>query len=127
MSWLYNKDGSKNEERWEKMRMAALFFKSLLSWTETIGKGYIENPIMHKYAVEIIGRRQDQIIQPWQFGHGDTKATCLWLVNVPKLVPTDIVSGREQRLHRLPPSPERAKLRSKTYSGIAKAIATQYG
>ncbi len=127
VSWLYNKDGSKNEERWEKMRMAAIFFKSLLAWTETIGMGYIENPIMHKYAVEIIGRRQDQIIQPWQFGHGETKATCLWLVNLPKLQPTEIVSGREQRLHRLPPGPERAKLRSKTFPGIAKAMAEQWG
>lgn len=130
--WLYNKDGSKNKDRWEKMEQAAIFFKSLLAWTETIGKGYIENPIMHKYAIEIIGRKQDQIIQPWQFGHGETKATCLWLVNLPKLKPTNIVSGREQRLHRLPPDKKgqegnRAKLRSKTYSGIAEAMALQWG
>jgi hypothetical protein len=87
----------------------------------------IENPIMHKYAVEIIGKRQDQLIQPWQFGHGETKATCLWLKNLPKLVPTNIVEGREQRLHKLPPSKDRWKLRSVTYKGIAEAMAAQWG
>lgn len=71
--------------------------------------------------------KPDQIIQPWQFGHGETKATCLWLNGLPKLVPTNIVEGREQRLHRLPPSPDRAKIRSKTFPGIAKALAEQYG
>lgn len=125
--WLYNKDGSKNEERWERMRMAALFFRSLLRITETIGKGYLENPIMHKHAMEIIGVKPDQIIQPWQFGHGEQKATCLWLVGVPKLIATDIVEGREQRIWKLPPSEDRAKLRSKTFPGIAKAMADQWG
>jgi hypothetical protein len=61
------------------------------------------------------------------FGHGETKATCLWLKNLPELKPADIVEGREQRLHRLPPSPDRAKLRSKTYRGVAKAMAKQWG
>ena len=65
-----------NNDRFEKMRQAAIFFRSLYSWTQTIGMGYIENPIMHKYALEIIGVKPDQIIQPWQFGHGETKATC---------------------------------------------------
>ena len=82
---------------------------------------------MHKYAVAIVGRRPDQIIQPWQFGHGETKATCLWLIGLPKLTPTKIVTGREQRLHKLPPSPQRAMLRSKTFLGIAKAMAKQWG
>jgi hypothetical protein len=84
----------------------------------------IENPIgimSTKY------RKPDQIIQPWQFGHGETKATCLWLKNLPKLTPTDIVEGREQRVWRMPPGPERAKIRSKTYHGIAKAMAEQWG
>ena len=84
----------------------------------------IENPIgimSTKY------RRPDQIIQPWQFGHGEVKATCLWLYNLPKLVPTDIVSGRVPRVHRLPPSADRWKLRSETYQGIAEAIAYQWG
>jgi len=84
----------------------------------------IENPIgimSTKY------RKPDQIIQPWQFGHGETKATCLWLFGLPKLTPSNIVEGREQRLHRLPPSPDRAKIRSKTFPGIAQAMAEQWG
>lgn len=84
----------------------------------------IENPIgiMSTYY-----RKPDQIIQPWQFGHGETKATCLWLKGLPCLTPTDIVEGREQRIWRLPPSKDRAKLRSKTFSGIANAMAEQWG
>ena len=82
---------------------------------------------MHKYAVEIIGRRQNQVIQPWMFGHGETKATCLWLKGLPELQPTNIVDGREQRLHKLGPSPDRWKLRSTTYQGIADAMAGQWG
>jgi len=111
--------------RIKEMYKAACFFRDLLYFP--IPKIAVENPIMHKYAVEVIGRRQDQIIQPWQFGHGETKATGLWLKNLPKLVPTNIVSGREQRIHKLPPSKDRWKLRSITYSGIAKAMAEQWG
>lgn len=83
----------------------------------------VENPvgIMSSYY-----RKPDQIIQPWQFGHGETKATCLWLRGLPKLVPTNIVAGREARIHRMPPSPGRAKARSETFSGIAKAMAAQW-
>jgi len=77
--------------------------------------------------LEIIGQKYNQIIQPWQFGHGETKATCLWLKGLPELIPTNIVEGREQRLHRLPPSPDRAKLRSTTFKGIAEAFASQWG
>lgn len=109
---------------WNEMRESAEFFKKLLN--APIKHKAIENPIPHKYAIEIIGRKYDQIIQPWQFGHGETKATCLWLENLPKLVPNNIVEGREQRLHKLPPSAERAKLISKTYQGIAKAMADQW-
>jgi len=71
-------------------------------------------------------RKPDQIIQPWQFGHGETKSTCLWLFGLPKLEPTNIVDGREQKVWKMPPSENRAKLRSKTYSGIAKAMAEQW-
>jgi hypothetical protein len=71
-------------------------------------------------------RKPDQIIQPWQFGHGETKATCLWLAGLPKLQPTNIVKGREQRIWKMPPGPERAKVRSKTYEGIARAMAQQW-
>lgn len=84
----------------------------------------IENPIG---IMSRLYRKPDQIIQPWQFGHGETKATCLWLNKLPLLVPTNIVEGREQRIWKLPPSADRAKLRSKTYAGIAKAMANQWG
>lgn len=84
----------------------------------------IENPIG---IMSSLYRKPDQIIQPWQFGHGETKSTCLWLKGLPKLIPTDIVDGREQKIWKMPPSKDRAKLRSKTYSGIAKALAQQYG
>jgi site-specific DNA-cytosine methylase len=83
----------------------------------------IENPVG---IMSRLYRKPDQIIQPWQFGHGETKSTCLWLKGLPKLVPTDIVDGREQRIWRLPPTADRAKLRSKTYEGIAKAMAAQW-
>ena len=84
-------------------------------------------PKLFEYA-EFIGFpwKPDQIIQPWQFGHGETKATCLWLKGLPKLQPTEIVEGREQRVWKMPPSADRGKLRSKTYSGIAKAMAEQW-
>lgn len=133
VSWLYNKDGSRNEERWQKMREGAEFFKALLDGpTELVA---IENPIMHKYAVEIIGRRQDQVLQPWMFGHMERKATCLWLRNLPKLEPTNNVKDEmlklpknvQQRLHYLPPSKDRWKIRSETYQGIAEAMAKQWG
>lgn len=84
----------------------------------------IENPIG---IMSTHYRKPDQIIQPWQFGHGETKATCLWLQGLPKLVPTDIVEGRAHRVWRMPPGPDRAKLRSKTFPGIAKAMAEQWG
>jgi hypothetical protein len=84
----------------------------------------LENPIS---IISSRIRKPDQIIQPWQFGHGETKATCLWLKNLPVLQPTDIVSGREARVHRLPPSPTRWKLRSATYTGVAEAMARQWG
>jgi site-specific DNA-cytosine methylase len=84
----------------------------------------IENPIG---IMSTHYRKPDQIIQPWQFGHGETKATCLWLNDLPNLKPTNIVDGREQRIWKMPPSKDRAKLRSKTYQGIASAMAEQWG
>lgn len=75
----------------------------------------------------IINRKPDQIIQPWMFGHGETKATCLWLKNLPPLVPTNIVSERRPRVHHASPSPERWKERSRTLTGIAEAMAEQWG
>jgi len=83
----------------------------------------IENPVG---AISTRIRKPDQIIQPWQFGHPETKATCLWLKGLPKLIPTDIVDGREQRIWKMPPGPDRWKLRSKTYQGIAEGMANQW-
>lgn len=83
----------------------------------------IENPIS---IMSRLYRKPDQIIQPWQFGHGETKATCLWLTNLPKLTPTNIVAGREQRVFRMPPSPIRWRERSRTFQGIADAMAEQW-
>lgn len=84
----------------------------------------VENPVG---IMSSIYRKPDQIIQPWQFGHGETKATCLWLKGLQPLEPTNVVDGREQRVWRMAPGPERAKLRSRTFSGIAKAMAEQWG
>jgi len=84
----------------------------------------IENPVC---VMSSRYRKPNQTIQPWMFGHGETKATCLWLKGLPNLKPTDIVEGREQKLHKLSPSKDRAKLRSKTYEGIADAMAKQWG
>lgn len=109
--------------RWSKLDAACELFNLCLRHP---AKGYLENPIPHKHAVQRIDRNYDQVIQPWQFGHGETKATCLWLKNLPKLTPTNIVAGREARIHKMPPSPDRWKERSKTYSGIAKAMAEQW-
>lgn len=109
------------KQRDGSQKRAIEFFKAFTHWD---GKFCIENPIG---IMSTHYRKPDQIIQPWQFGHGETKATCLWLNGLPKLVPTDIVEGRENRIHRMAPSKDRAKLRSKTYLGIAKAMAEQWG
>lgn len=84
----------------------------------------LENPVS---IISSRIRKPDQIIQPWQFGHGETKATCLWLKGLPRLVPTEIVEGREARVHKMAPSPDRWKERSRTYQGIANAMAEQWG
>lgn len=84
----------------------------------------VENPVC---IMSSLYRKPEQIIQPWQFGHGETKATCLWLKGLPNLTPTNIVDGRENRVHRMPPSENRWKERSKTYQGIALAMAEQWG
>jgi site-specific DNA-cytosine methylase len=83
----------------------------------------LENPVS---VISSHIRKPDQTIQPWQFGHGETKATCFWLKNLPPLNPTQIVEGREARIHKMPPGPDRWKLRSKTYSGVAQAMADQW-
>jgi site-specific DNA-cytosine methylase len=96
-------------------------------------RALLDAPIRHialENPVSVISsriRKPDQTIQPWQFGHGETKATCLWLKNLPKLKPTDIVEGREARVHRMPPGPDGWKERSRTFAGIAAAMADQWG
>jgi len=117
--WLEKRD------LWNDLNIGAEFFKFLLK--SNIPKIAIENPIPHKYALKIIGEKYNQIVQPWQFGHRETKATCLWLKNLPLLKTTNIVEGREPRMHKLRPSPDRWKERSRTYKGIAEAMAYQWG
>ena len=106
----------------QKEQAEALDFVRLLLNAD-IPRIALENPIS---VISSKIRKPDQIIQPWQFGHGETKATCLWLKNLPKLVPTDIVDGRENRVHRMPPGPDRWKDRSRTFTGIAQAMACQW-
>ena len=114
-----------NPDRYKLLKESCELTRELLNTPiERIGR---ENPIPHKYAVKLIGRKYDQIIQPWQFGHGETKATCLWLKGLPLLKPTNIVSGREARIHKMSPGPDRSRLRSITYQGVADAMAEQWG
>jgi hypothetical protein len=113
--------------RWFKYKrreqQAALDFVWAL-WTAPVPRICVENPV--SILSSHIGK-PTQIIQPWQFGHGETKATCLWLKGLPKLQPTDVVEGRANRVHREPPGPNRWKNRSRTYEGIAAAMAEQWG
>jgi site-specific DNA-cytosine methylase len=111
------------EKRADGRQQAALDFVRLLM-NAPIDKIAIENPVS---VISSQIRKPDQTIQPWQFGHGETKRTCLWLKGLPKLTPTDIVDGREQRIWKMPPSPDRWKERSKTFTGIANAMADQWG
>lgn len=109
-------------EKMELQREALEFVQFLLN--APIPKIALENPI-GKISTSI--RPPDQIIQPWQFGHGETKATCLWLKGLPLLIPSNIVEGREARIHKMPPGPDRWKERSRTFPGIAEAMADQWG
>lgn len=111
------------KKRWEEMYKACDFFNALKN--APIEHICIENPVPHGYARAIIGK-YDQIINPWQYGHGEIKRTCLWLKNLPELIPTNIVSGRIPRIHMMPDTKNQGKLRSLTYPGIAEAIANQY-
>lgn len=110
------------KEKQREQQEAISFFMDLVN--APIDRIAIENPIG---IMSTRYRKPDQIIQPWQFGHGETKATCLWLKNLPKLVPTNVVDGRRGRVHHEPPGPERWKNRSRTYEGIADAMAEQWG
>lgn len=110
------------KDKQKEQAEALEFVKVLLD--APIPKIALENPVS---IISTKIRKPDQIIQPWMFGHGETKATCLWLKNLPQLTPTDIVEGRENRIHRMPPSKTRWKDRSITYKGIANAMADQWG
>jgi hypothetical protein len=129
VTWLH-----RDPTRWVKLDEGAAFFKMLLD--APVPRICVENPIMHKYAKERIGGvRQSQVVQPWMFGHMEQKATCLWLKGLPLLQPTNNVKAEmmrlpdneRQRLHYLPPSADRWKIRSTTYQGIADAMAEQWG
>jgi len=123
-----------DESRWKKLDEGADFFKKILE--SNIPKICVENPIMHKYARDRIGGvKYSQIVHPWMFGHLEQKSTCLWLKGLEKLIETNNVReemmklpyNERNRMHYLPPSNDRAKLRSKTYLGIAGAMAGQWG
>ena len=112
---------------WADLREAAALFSAF--WNAPIERVCVENPVMHGHAKKLIVNYQEpaQTVQPWQFGHGETKRTCFWLRNLPKLKPTQIVDGREQRVHRMPPGPNRWRERSRFFPGIADAMADQWG
>ncbi len=110
------------KDKREEQKEALAFVQELLD--APIPRIALENPIS---IISSKIRKPDQIIQPWMFGHGETKATCLWLKNLPDLVPTNIVDGREARVHKMAPSPDRWKERSRTFTGVAQAMAEQWG
>lgn len=122
-----------NKQRYNNLIEATNFFLKL--YNANVAKIAIENPIMHKYAKGLIGVQQSQVIQPWMFGHMEQKATCLWLRGLPLLQETsnvkkemlELPSNVRQRLHFLPPSKDRWKIRSRTFDGIANAMAEQWG
>ena len=107
-----------------RQQAAVSFFMRIIRQSAHIPLVAIENPVC---IMSSLYRKPDQIIQPWMFGHGETKATCLWLKGLQKLTPTDLAEGREARIHRMPPSANRWKERSRTYTGIANAMASQWG
>ena len=130
--WLMKPpEGRSLPEMWTDLDEAADLFSAF--WNADIDHGVssicIENPVMHKHAKARIRNYQDfaQSLQPWQFGHGEVKRTCLWLKNLPPLVPTNIVEGREARVHRMSPGPDRWKERSRFFTGVAAAMADQWG
>jgi len=125
--WLHERD------LWKEMREAAGFFRSFLELD--VPMVAVENPVMHRYATEVVGRKQDQVVQPWMFGHLESKGTGLWLKGLPPLVPTEDVKAstmaltpkERDRAHWAAPGPDRWKMRSRTYAGIAAAMADQWG
>ncbi len=126
--WLSKPPNGKTlEQMWADLDEGASLFSDF--WNADIERVAVENPVMHKHAKQRIRGYEDfaQSIQPWQFGHGETKRTCLWLKNLPNLKPTNIVDGRENRVHKQAPGPNRWKERSRFFTGIAEAMANQWG
>ena len=113
----YGRGMPKHQERLDSIAWTMVLFDLCKEYADRVA---MENP------VGVLPIKASQYIQPWQFGHGETKKTGLWLHNLPDLVPTDVVEGREQRIWKLPPSADRWKIRSETYQGIADALAAQY-
>lgn len=124
LRWLWLDNGKLEKARWSKMKEAAAFFRLLMG--APIPRIAVENPIMHHYGQALIGRHYSQLVQPWEFGDGETKGTCLWLKGLSPLVPTKIVEGRHARVH-LASGKDKARERSITPKGIAKAMAAQWG
>jgi hypothetical protein len=125
--WLHTPPPGKTAGQMEReLREGAALFSAF--WNAPIPRVAVENPVMHGHAKRLIENYAEpaQSVQPWQFGHGETKRTCLWLRGLPPLKPTNVVAGREQRVHRMPPSPTRWKERSRFYPGIAAAMAEQW-
>lgn len=119
--------GRTRDEMLADLEAGAALFSAF--WNAPIERICIENPVMHRHAKALIVnyREPSQSVQPWQFGHGEVKRTCFWLTNLPALTATDIVAGREARVHRMPPGPDRGKERSRFFAGIATAMAEQWG
>ena len=126
--WLNAPPAGKTlDQMWRELDEGAALFSDL--WNAPVERIAVENPVMHRHAKKRIRNYQEpaQSVQPWQFGHGETKRTCLWLKNLPPLTPTDIVDGREPRVHHMSPGPDRWKERSRFFTGIAAAMAEQWG
>jgi hypothetical protein len=128
--WLYKSDGAIDEARWDNMQAAVTFYTTM--WKAQIKRVCVENPIWHSHATKLFMKvapdaPKPQFVQPWWFGHGEIKATGLRLKNLPPLTPTEIVAGREPRVHHASPGPNRWKERSRTLPGLANAMAEQWG
>jgi len=126
--WLHvPPPGRTKAEMWAELDEGAELFSAV--WNAPCPRVAVENPVMHKHAKSRIRNyaAPAQTIQPWMFGHGETKATCLWLRGLPNLKPTNIVEGRTPRVHRMPPGPDRWKERSRTFEGVGEAMADQWG
>lgn len=126
--WLHKPPAGKTvSQMWAELDAGAELFSAF--WNAPIDRIAVENPVMHGHAKKRIFNYAEftQSIQPWQFGHPETKRTCLWLKNLPKLTPTKIVEGREQRVAKMSPGPNRWRERSRFFTGIAEAMAEQWG